>query len=79
MGNSWGVRPFRYGDLLHAEKGGRDLVWDGWFPEKNEAGIELYVSIHFYNAQSWTKQLMEIGIESEGQTITNLEDLYIKY
>ncbi len=37
------------------------------------------VSRHFYNAQSWTKQLMEIGIEADGSEITNKEDLYIKY
>jgi hypothetical protein len=37
------------------------------------------VSHHFYNAQNWTKQLMEIGIEAEGQKIVNIEELYIKY
>jgi hypothetical protein len=37
------------------------------------------VSRHFYNAQSWTKQLLGIGIERNGRTITNLEELYIKY
>ena len=37
------------------------------------------VSKHFYNAQSWTKQLLEIGIERNGRMITNLEELYIKY
>jgi len=37
------------------------------------------VSRHFYNAQSWTKQLLGVGIERKGRTITNLEELYIKY
>lgn len=37
------------------------------------------VSRHFYNAQSWTKQLLDIGIERNGRMITNLEELYIKY
>jgi hypothetical protein len=37
------------------------------------------VSRHFYNAQSWTKQLIEIGIETNGPVITNIEELYIKY
>jgi hypothetical protein len=37
------------------------------------------VSRHFYNAQSWTKQLIDIGIEKDGAEITNLEELYIKY
>lgn len=37
------------------------------------------VSRHFYNAQSWTKQLQAIGIEHEGRLIKNIEELYIKY
>jgi hypothetical protein len=37
------------------------------------------VSRHFYNAQSWTKQLNDIGIKISSQNITNLEELYIKY
>ena len=37
------------------------------------------VSLHFYNAQSWTKQLIEIGITTNGPEITNIEELYIKY
>ena len=37
------------------------------------------VSHHFYNAQSWTKQLIDIGIETDGPEIINLEELYIKY
>ena len=37
------------------------------------------VSRHFYNAQSWTKKLKEIGIETDGQNITNLDDLIINY
>lgn len=37
------------------------------------------VSRHFYNAQSWTKQLSAIGIEENGPLISNLDELYIKY
>ena len=37
------------------------------------------VSRHFYNAQSWTRQLQNIGMEILGQNILNVEELYIKY
>jgi hypothetical protein len=37
------------------------------------------VSRHYYNAQSWTKQLLAIGIETSGRTITNIEELYLKF
>ena len=37
------------------------------------------VSRHFYNAQTWVKRLNEIGIETNGRKITNLNDLYFNY
>jgi hypothetical protein len=37
------------------------------------------VSRHFYNAQSWTKQLNEIGVDVYRDEICNLNDLLIKY
>ncbi len=37
------------------------------------------VKHHFYNAQSWTKQIRELEIESNGTIITNLKELEFRY
>lgn len=36
------------------------------------------VSRHFYNAQRWTKQLLNIGIQHTDRTINNIEELILK-
>ena len=55
------------------------ILFNGGLKTANKAQDCPNVSHHFYNAQGWARQLIEIGIESEGQTITNIEELYIKY
>lgn len=55
------------------------ILFNGGVKTANKAQDCPNVSIHFYNAQSWTKQLMEIGIETNGQRIVNIDELYIKY
>lgn len=37
------------------------------------------VSRHFHNAQRWTKQLLNIGIQHRYRTIINIEQLNIKF
>jgi hypothetical protein len=55
------------------------ILFNGGIKTSNNAQDCPNVSSHFYNAQSWTKQLTEIGIETNGPKITNIEELYIKY
>lgn len=55
------------------------ILYNGGIKTTNNAQDCPNVSRHFYNAQSWTKQLNNIGIETDGQNITNVEDLYINY
>lgn len=54
------------------------ILYNGGIKTTHRAQDCPNVSRHFYNAQSWTKQLIEIRIETRGQDITNLEELYIK-
>jgi len=54
------------------------ILYNGGIKTTHRAQDCPNVSHHFYNAQSRTKQLIEIGIETRGQDITNLEELYIK-
>lgn len=55
------------------------ILYNGGIKTAHTAQDCPNVSRHFYNAQSWTKQLIEIGIETNGPVITNIEELYIKY
>ena len=55
------------------------ILYNGGIKTANNAQDCPNVSRHFYNAQSWTKQLAEIGIETNKGEITNLDELYIKY
>jgi len=55
------------------------ILFNGGIKTASKAQDCPNVSHHFYNAQSWTKQLTEIGIETEGPEITNIEELTIKY
>lgn len=54
------------------------ILFNGGIKTANNAQDCPNVSRHFYNAQSWVKQLQEIGIETLGRNIINIEDLYIK-
>ncbi|HWK05943.1 MAG TPA: hypothetical protein VNS58_20020 [Puia sp.] len=55
------------------------ILFNGGIKTANFAQDCPNVSYHFYNAQGWTKQLIEIGIETDGPAITNIEELYLKY
>ena len=55
------------------------ILFNGGIKTANTAQDCPNVARHFYNAQSWTKQLIEIGIETDGQRIVNIDELYIKY
>lgn len=55
------------------------ILFNGGIKTANFAQDCPNVSRHFYNAQSWAKQLIEIGIETDGPAITNIEELYVKY
>ena len=55
------------------------ILYNGGIKTRQAAQDCPNVSRHFYNAQSWTKRLKEIGIETEGQKITNLQELTINY
>ena len=55
------------------------LLYNGGIKTAANAQDCPNVSRHFYNAQSWTRQLNDIGVEIVGQDIANIEELYIKY
>lgn len=55
------------------------ILYNGGIKSKPKAQDCPNVSSHFYNAQSWTKQLNNIGIETNGNEIINLDDLTIKF
>jgi hypothetical protein len=55
------------------------ILYNGGIKTARNAQDCPNVSRHFYNAQSWTKQLNAIGIETDGRDILNIDELYINY
>lgn len=52
------------------------ILFNGGIKTKNTAQECSNVSMHFRQAQIWSKKLFDIGIETSGNNITNIDDLY---
>jgi hypothetical protein len=53
------------------------ILFNGGIKTENNPEHCPNIRQHFYQAQSWSKQLENIGILHNGRKITNLEELYL--